>query len=140
MIRNYKAWFLIFACVLIALGSMVADQRHSPGIRARIGIPPNGKLEKSDAYWREALTPDQYWVTRQNGTELAYSGPYWKTKEDGTYECACCGQPLFDSRSKFDSGTGWPSFWQPADENSISLSADNSSYMSRTEVTCSRCA
>jgi peptide-methionine (R)-S-oxide reductase len=140
MMRNFKPWLLIFTCVLIALGSMLAGQRRGHGIRDRIGIPPNGRLEKSDAYWRQALTPDQYWVTRQKATEIAYSGAYLETKEDGTYECICCGQPLFDSRSKFESGTGWPSFLQPVDENNVSLLADDTSFMSRTEVTCSRCA
>jgi peptide-methionine (R)-S-oxide reductase len=105
----------------------------------RIGVPMNGKVEKTDAQWREQLTTEQYHVTRRKGTERAFSGAYWNTKDDGVYTCVCCGQPLFDSRTKFDSGTGWPSFWQPVEENYVSLHADNTWLMRRTEVTCSRC-
>jgi peptide-methionine (R)-S-oxide reductase len=94
---------------------------------------------KSDEEWRRQLTPDQYRVTRQKGTERAFTGEYWDTKTDGTYACVCCGQPLFDSRTKFDSGTGWPSFWAPDDERHVALHADDSLFMRRTEVVCSRC-
>lgn len=97
------------------------------------------KVHKTEAEWREMLTPEQFQITRRKGTERAFTGAYWKTKEDGVYQCSCCGQPLFDAKTKFDSGTGWPSFWQPASETSVSLNADNSWLMRRTEVTCSRC-
>ncbi len=97
------------------------------------------KVNKSDVEWRQMLTPEQFRVTRQKGTERAFSGAYWNTKEDGIYRCLCCGQPLFDAKTKFDSGTGWPSFWQPASDSNISLHADNSWLTRRTEVTCSRC-
>jgi len=97
------------------------------------------KVKKTEPEWRELLTPEQFQVTRRKGTERAFTGPYWNTKEDGVYQCVCCGQPLFDARTKFDSGTGWPSFWAPADENSISSHADNTWLMRRTEVLCSRC-
>jgi len=109
-------------------------------IQARNGTPKNGKVEKSDAEWRRLLTADQYWVTRKQGTERPYSGAYWNTKTQGTYGCVCCGQPLFDSCAKFDSGTGWPSYWQPIDPEMISLHSTNSMLEERTEVTCSRCA
>ena len=105
----------------------------------RIGVPMDGKVEKSDEQWREQLTPEQYKVTRQKGTERAFSGEYWNTKESGMYQCICCGQPLFDSSTKFDSGTGWPSYWQPINDNMVSLHADNSWFSRRTEVVCSRC-
>jgi peptide-methionine (R)-S-oxide reductase len=78
-------------------------------------------------------------VARQKGTERAFTGAYWDTKDDGVYRCVCCGQPLFDSRTKFDSGTGWPSFWEPTDANSVSLLSDDGWFMRRTEVLCSRC-
>ena len=97
------------------------------------------KVTKTDQEWHQHLSPEQFHVTRQKGTERAFSGAYWNTKEDGMYECVCCGQPLFDSKTKFDSGTGWPSFWEPVAENNVSLHADNSWFMRRTEVTCSRC-
>lgn len=108
-------------------------------VNERIGVPMNGKVEKPDEEWRKLLTPEQYQVTRRKGTERAFSGQYWNTKTEGVYECICCGQPLFDSSTKFDSGTGWPSFWQPLDEDRVSLIADNSWFMRRTEVVCSRC-
>jgi peptide-methionine (R)-S-oxide reductase len=97
------------------------------------------KVNKTETEWRQMLTPEQFRVTRQKGTERAFTGAYWNTKEDGIYRCICCGQPLFDAKTKFDSGTGWPSFWQPTSDNNVSLHADNSWLMRRTEVTCSRC-
>lgn len=97
-------------------------------------------VEKSEAEWQKQLTPDQYRVARQKGTERAFAGAYWNTKDEGTYECVCCGQPLFDSKTKFDSGTGWPSFWQPISKDSVDLETDRGWIMTRTEVICSRCA
>jgi peptide-methionine (R)-S-oxide reductase len=105
----------------------------------RIGIPVDGKLEKTEDQWRQQLTAEQFRITRQQGTEPAFTGAYWNTKTDGVYRCVCCGQALFDARAKYDSGTGWPSFWEPADENNVSLRPDRGFFMSRTEVTCSRC-
>ncbi len=99
----------------------------------------NEKIVKTEAEWRQSLTPEQFRVTRQHGTERAFSGAYWNTKEDGVYQCICCGQPLFDAKTKFDSGTGWPSFWQPLADDKVELRADNSWLMRRTEVVCSRC-
>ncbi len=96
------------------------------------------KIEKTDAEWKQQLTDEQYQVTRRKGTERAFTGCYWNTKQEGMYECVCCGQPLFDASTKFDSGTGWPSFWQPI-ENNVSLRPDRSLLMTRTEVVCSRC-
>src|SRR5205085_5718955 len=97
------------------------------------------KIVKTDEQWRQQLTDEQFRVTRHKGTERAFSGQYWDAKEDGMYQCVCCGQPLFDAKTKFDSGTGWPSFWEPVAENNVSLYADNGWFMRRTEVTCSRC-
>ncbi len=98
-----------------------------------------GKITKTDAEWRAKLTPEQYHVTRQKGTEPAFTGKYAKTKTQGFYECVCCGQPLFNSEAKFDSGTGWPSFWAPLDEKCIARERDTSYGVIRTEVLCSRC-
>jgi peptide-methionine (R)-S-oxide reductase len=97
------------------------------------------KIEKSDAEWQAELSPEQYRVARQKGTEPAFTGQYWNTKTEGTYVCACCGQPLFDSQTKFNSGTGWPSFWAPANETNVAMHDDKSLMMQRTEVVCSRC-
>ena len=97
------------------------------------------KLKKTDEQWRQQLSPEQYQVTRQAGTEPAFTGKYWKTKTPGTYVCTCCGQPLFDSETKFDSGTGWPSFYQPVRPENVSEHTDNSHRMVRTEARCARC-
>jgi peptide-methionine (R)-S-oxide reductase len=98
-----------------------------------------GKISKSDQEWLQQLTPQQYHVTRKKGTERAFTGEYWNTKESGVYHCVCCGQELFASAMKFDSGTGWPSFWQPITEDNVSLKSDNTLFMRRTEVLCSCC-
>lgn len=98
------------------------------------------KIQKSDEEWREQLTPEQFHVMRQSGTERAFTGPYWDDKRDGRYRCAGCGKLLFDSTTKFDSGTGWPSFWAPADEHAVALSEDTSHGMHRIEVHCTDCA
>jgi peptide-methionine (R)-S-oxide reductase len=97
------------------------------------------KVIKSDAEWREQLSPEEYKVARRHGTERAFTGRYWDTKEPGTYHCVCCGQPLFSSETKFESGTGWPSFWAPLDEGAIEEKEDRSLFMRRTEVLCARC-
>ena len=97
------------------------------------------KVTKSEAEWRTELTPEQYQVCREKGTERAFTGAYWNTKTAGIYLCACCGQELFSSETKFDSGTGWPSFWQPVDAGAIGTETDRSFLMTRTEVHCSRC-
>ena len=96
------------------------------------------KVQKTDAEWRQALTPEQYHVLRQKGTERAFTGAYYASKEKGTYRCAGCGQPLFRSDEKYDSGTGWPSFWTPVD-GAVDTEVDNSHGMRRTEVLCSSC-
>ena len=93
----------------------------------------------TDADWRERLTAEQYQVTRKKGTERAFTGEYWDSKDDGTYRCVCCGAPLFSSETKFDSGTGWPSFYQPTDEKHVKTEPDNSLFRRRTEVLCSHC-
>jgi peptide-methionine (R)-S-oxide reductase len=130
---------VVLMAVFLAALLWVSGWGRSGDRRERIGAPMKDKVEKTDAEWRGQLTPEQFRVTRQKGTERAFSGAYWNTKDDGIYRCVCCGQPLFDSGTKFDSGTGWPSFWQPVEENNVSLHADNSWFMRRTEVTCSRC-
>jgi peptide-methionine (R)-S-oxide reductase len=97
------------------------------------------KVKKSDAEWKAQLTPEQYHVTRKKGTERAFTGEYHDSKEPGTYTCVCCGNPLFASDTKFDSGTGWPSFYQPMSPDAVSTEDDSSFFMRRTEVLCSRC-
>jgi len=97
------------------------------------------KIMKSEQEWRQELTPEQYHVMREAGTEPAFTGKYYKTKDSGTYVCAACGQPLFDSETKYESGTGWPSFYKPVEAGSVEEHDDNAYGMRRTEVRCSRC-
>ncbi len=97
------------------------------------------KIRKSDAEWRNQLTPEQYRVTREHGTERAFTGPHWDEKADGTYTCVCCGEPLFAADTKFDSGTGWPSFYAPVENGAVDEHEDRSWFMRRTEVRCARC-
>ena len=96
-------------------------------------------LDKSDAEWRASLTPAQYHVLRQKGTERAFTGDLWDEHRPGTYRCAGCGTPLFRSDAKFESGTGWPSFYQPADDRAVDTQTDRSFFMTRTEALCATC-
>lgn len=102
--------------------------------------PNPANAAKADAEWRQKLTPEQYRVAREHGTERAFSGKYWDNHEHGLYKCVCCGEPLFDSSTKFESGTGWPSFYQPAAAESVGTHEDRSFFMRRTEVHCANCA
>ena len=97
------------------------------------------KVVKTDAEWKQQLTAEQYNVTRKHGTERASTGKYHATKDAGTYECICCGQPLFSSESKFDSGTGWPSYFEPIAKDAVAEKEDRSWFVTRTEILCSRC-
>lgn len=97
------------------------------------------KIDRTDAEWRQSLTLEQYHVTRQKGTERPFTGKHWDEHRGGTYRCVCCGQELFDSDTKFESGTGWPSFTEPISQESVREEHDNSLFMRRTEVLCSRC-
>ena len=97
------------------------------------------KVVKSEEDWKKQLSPEQYQVARKAGTEPAFTGKYWKTKDPGTYTCVCCGQPLFSSETKFESGTGWPSFWKPVDPGAIAEETDKAYGMVRTEARCARC-
>ena len=102
-------------------------------------MPETTPDQKSDEEWRQLLTPEQYRVTRRHSTERAFTGEYWNCHQPGTYRCVCCGAELFHSEAKFDSGTGWPSFWQPADAENVATQTDRGFLMVRTEVHCSRC-
>lgn len=97
------------------------------------------KMIKDETEWRDELTPEQYRVLREKGTERAFTGEYWDEHRQGTYRCAACGEPLFSSETKFDSGSGWPSFWQPIEKESVASETDLSHGMRRTEALCSRC-
>jgi peptide-methionine (R)-S-oxide reductase len=99
----------------------------------------DGKVDKTDAEWKKELTPIQFKVARRKGTEPAFSGEYWNHHEKGTYRCVCCGAELFSSEHKFESGTGWPSYWQPLKPENVQTEEDYSFLMKRTEVHCARC-
>jgi peptide-methionine (R)-S-oxide reductase len=97
------------------------------------------KIEKTDAEWKQELSPEEFAVARGKGTERPFTGRYWDNHDEGTYRCVCCGAPLFRSDEKFESGSGWPSFWKPAAEENVATESDRSHGMSRTEVLCSQC-
>ena len=96
-------------------------------------------VAKTEAEWREQLSDEQFHVTRKAGTERAFSGPYWDSKSEGTYHCVCCDEALFKSHTKYDSGTGWPSFWEPVSEDAVADRPDNTLFMKRTESVCANC-
>lgn len=97
------------------------------------------KITKTDEEWKAILTDEQYQVTRQHGTERAFTGAYWDNKAEGKYNCICCGEELFSSDTKYDSGSGWPSFWEPLNKDMVETTTDRSFFMTRTEVHCATC-
>lgn len=105
----------------------------------RKGVVEVERVQKTDAEWKKQLTPEEYDVTRREGTERAFTGKYWNNHEHGMYRCICCGNALFSSDTKFESGTGWPSFWAPLAKENVSNKTDMSLGMDRTEVRCSKC-
>jgi peptide-methionine (R)-S-oxide reductase len=99
----------------------------------------NQRIIKTEAEWKRQLTPEQFAIARKKGTERPFTGAYWNNHEDGVYSCVCCGNELFSSKTKFDSRTGWPSFWEPVDQKNIEIKTDHTLFMKRNEVLCSTC-
>ncbi len=136
---------LLFIAAFIVLGGYLISQvsKQSQKSKGKMGTKQEAKktyeVQKSEDEWKKILTPEQYYVIRKKGTERAFSGDYWENHEKGVYLCAACGQELFSSDHKFESGTGWPSFWEPVKKENVEAEEDNSLFMRRTEVVCSRC-
>jgi peptide-methionine (R)-S-oxide reductase len=144
--KSCLAVLALAALAVSACQGVAADNRAENRAESRAqGAKVNGntstteKIQKTDEEWKKLLTPEQYKVLRKHGTETAWTGKYNSHKEKGTYVCAACGLPLFSSDTKFDSGTGWPSFWKPINETNVGEQADRSLFMVRTEVHCARC-
>jgi peptide-methionine (R)-S-oxide reductase len=139
---KWLAFGTVLAAVL-SLGYLVSPywpKLEGPGqIRTHNMSDQSQRIEKTDAQWQAELTPEQYRVMRQKGTERAFTGEYCSTHKDGTFVCAACGQPLFDSDAKFESGTGWPSFYAPVGKDKVDFADDGAHGMRRTEILCSRC-
>jgi len=137
---------LVFLSALAPLAATAASQTP-PTVKiveflpdgTRKGVVTVPRIRKPDADWKKQLTPEQFDVTRKKGTERAFTGKYAKNHDDGIYSCICCGTALFDSKTKFESGTGWPSFWQPIAKENIGDQADRSYGMVRDETVCARC-
>lgn len=132
-----KKWFIIFILVFIAT-CVKTDIQENSDIKDDKG-EYMFEIEKTEEEWRKELPPDVYYIMREKGTERPFSGEYYDHKEKGVYHCAACGNKLFGSEAKFESGTGWPSFYEPYDENSVVKRPDSASGMIRTEVLCARC-
>jgi peptide-methionine (R)-S-oxide reductase len=125
--------------------AVLAATEHRETADSSLGAAPveesdmSGRVVKTDEQWRERLTSEQYYVTRQKGTEPAFTGQYWNHKGQGVYKCVCCGQELFGSDTQYDSGSGWPAFWAPTGEGQVRTEEDSSHGMQRVEVSCSGC-
>jgi peptide-methionine (R)-S-oxide reductase len=130
---------LILACTQPGARSKSNAQNNSKVLIMQNLQTDTGKIVKTEAEWRAQLTPEQYEVARHHGTEPAFNNKYWDNHLKGTYYCVCCHQKLFTSDKKFDSGTGWPSFWAPANDKAVVIHEDTSYGMEREEVTCSHC-
>lgn len=130
------ALLLAFPFLLLSIYSCA---QRKQGSQTKDKFPADQKIVKTDAEWKKTLTANQYYIMREQGTEPAFSGEYWNNHQDGVYYCAACGLPLFDSKTKFESGTGWPSFFQPINDTNVAETIDNSAGMTRTEVHCARC-
>ncbi len=143
--RTLVAIHLIAGTAIVA-GCNSAPTGQSTAVAPAAGAPAetptvamNTTINKSDEEWRKTLTPEQYRILRQKGTERAFTGKYWNTKDEGLYRCAGCGEVLFESDTKYDSGCGWPSFYAPASKTVIAETEDNSHFMQRIEVLCAKC-
>ena len=145
MLKFFGTMMLIFSSIIWSLTEVYPEGQQKAVEKITVFNAEKGIMEevdkvyKTEEEWRKILTPEQYKVTRQKGTERAYTGQYWDNKKRGLYKCICCGNDLFSADTKFESGTGWPSFWQPVNEKNVRLEEDNGFFMKRIEVLCARC-
>jgi peptide-methionine (R)-S-oxide reductase len=148
--RRKWLWAGLLVLPLVALAAGAGDKAQdatkpaeapkAPKEAPAAGSPvPSEKVTKTEEEWRKQLTSEQFRILREKGTERAFTGKYWNNHDEGTYHCAGCGAALFASDTKFDSGTGWPSYWQPISQGAVELHEDSSFFMTRTEVVCARC-
>lgn len=144
--RKFFGTMLLIVVPFIAWAADIGSQRPQPPVGKILvfdlekgALEEVDKVMKTDEEWKKLLAPEQFKVTRKKGTEPAFSGEYWDNKKQGIYKCICCGTDLFASETKFESGTGWPSFTMPVDGNNVRLEEDNGFFMNRTEVLCARC-
>ncbi len=140
MIKGYV--FLVWLLAIISITACAQENRTEKSQKKQGSMEETEKpkkIQKSDSEWKSELTDQQYEITRKKGTEKPYSGKYYDHKEKGTYQCVCCGLPLFSSDHKFESGTGWPSYYKPVKDVNVEQKSDNSLGMTRTEVVCARC-
>lgn len=142
MVRLFRLSILLVVilmlCFSLSCSSEVSPERNNQYLRQEGDDMPS-KVVKTDEEWRQILTPEQYEITRRKGTEPPFTGKFYDFHEEGIYRCVCCGNDLFSSESKFDSGTGWPSFWAPISDQSIETATDTSHGVVRAEVICQRC-
>ena len=143
---SYRKWIIPVICMIVVYslgqGKETGNKKHTvqeTGHFTQETSTMSDKIYKTDEQWKQLLKPEQYSVTRKKGTERAFTGKYWDHKTEGTYTCVCCANRLFDSDTKYDSGTGWASFWNPISEETIRMHADTSLFRKRTEVVCARC-
>jgi peptide-methionine (R)-S-oxide reductase len=147
--RRRFLWTLAGGMGIATLAAAATDKGIGGSRRVRIqmfdasgkptGVQEVDKIVKSDDEWRKQLTPEQFEIARKEGTERAFTGKYWNNHADGLYSCVCCNTPLFDSKTKFESGTGWPSFYQPIAKENVTAASDGSFGMQRTKISCARC-
>lgn len=135
-LKHLAMRFFTILLLFASCSQTPAGRSDAEGIKNQ---PDSTRIVKSEEEWKAELTPEQYYVLREKGTERAFTGDFWDNKKEGTYVCAGCGLPLFSSNAKFKSGTGWPSYWEPINDTNVAEETDRSLGMSRTEVLCSRC-
>ena len=137
--RQLMGVFVAAACGAAPKGSKKVRIAEFDAKGARSGVVEVDKVAKTEAEWKQMLTPEQFYVARKEGTERAFSGKYARSKDDGVYKCICCGTALFDSRTKYESGTGWPSYYQPIAKENVHEKTDGTLGMQRVAVECARC-